>query len=356
MGTGGILVGFGVIAEGHVAGYRRQAAMEVAAVVDPSPERRRAAEAALPSVRVYPTLDAALESERPSFVDICTPPVFHLPTMLYCLSRDIDVLCEKPLVMDRQELAVLRSALAVSAGRLYPCHNYKFAPAVRAMVGHLSDRRPLGGRFTIVRCGHALGVDAWDPHWRRRQSVGGGGILRDHGPHSVYLAEHFVGRPVTGVSCKLSYPTDGPWINTEEAVNMTLYFDDEVVDVCLTWNGSERRTRYEIDLDEGTIALDGDAVEVTSTETRTVSTFPSDFDDPRHGEWFARLLTDAAVRLQEPDGTRPLIDEAFRTIQTIDDAYRSAADDGRRIELGASPDDPATATDAQSLALVDPTL
>lgn len=188
MGTGGILVGFGVIAEGHVAGYRRQAAMEVAAVVDPSPERRRAAEAALPSVRVYPTLDAALESERPSFVDICTPPVFHLPTMLYCLSRDIDVLCEKPLVMDRQELAVLRSALAVSAGRLYPCHNYKFAPAVRAMVGHLSDRRPLGGRFTIVRCGHALGVDAWDPHWRRRQSVGGGGILRDHGPHSVYLA------------------------------------------------------------------------------------------------------------------------------------------------------------------------
>ena len=137
---------------------------------------------------------------------------------------------------------------------------------------------------------------------------------------------------------------------------MTLYFDDEVVDVCLTWNGSERRTRYEIDLDEGTIALDGDAVEVTSTETRTVSTFPSDFDDPRHGEWFARLLTDAAVRLQEPDGTRPLIDEAFRTIQTIDDAYRSAADDGRRIELGASPDDPATATDAQNLALVDPTL
>ena len=41
--------------------------MEVAAVVDPSPERRRAAEAALPTVRVYTTLDAALESERPTF-------------------------------------------------------------------------------------------------------------------------------------------------------------------------------------------------------------------------------------------------------------------------------------------------
>ena len=138
MGIGGMLGGFGVIAEGHAAGYRQQDAMEIVSVVDPSAERRHAAEAALPGVRTYPALDLALEWERPSFVDVCTPPVFHLPMMVECLSRDIDVLCEKPLVMNGQELAVLRSALAASAGRLYPCHNYKFAPAVQAMVGHFS--------------------------------------------------------------------------------------------------------------------------------------------------------------------------------------------------------------------------
>lgn len=355
VGIGGMLVGFGVIAEGHAAGYRQQDAMEIVSVVDPSAERRHAAEAALPGVRTYPALELALEWERPSFVDVCTPPVFHLPMMVECLSRDIDVLCEKPLVMNGQELAVLRSALAASAGRLYPCHNYKFAPAVQAMVGHFSDRQPLEGRFTIVRCGHALGVDPWDPHWRRRLSVGGGGILRDHGPHSVYLAEHFVGKPATGVSCMLGYPTIGPWMDTEETVDMTLFFDDVLVDVHLTWNGSERRTRYEIDLDEDTIALDGDSVEVISTGTRAVSTFPSDFDDPRHGEWFACLLADAAVRLQEPDGTRPLIDEAFRTIQTIDGAYRSAAEGSRRIALDASPDDSASVPRSQHLASSNPT-
>lgn len=182
MARPGVLVGFGVIAEGHAAGYRRQAAMEIVAVVDPSPERRCAAESALPGVRTYSSLDAALDRERPGFVDICTPPMLHWPMMVACLDRGIDVLCEKPLVMDGQEAAALCSALSASKGRLYPCHNYKFAPAVRAMAEHLTACGPvLGGEFTTVRCGHALGVPEWNAHWRRQRSIGGGAYFATMG-------------------------------------------------------------------------------------------------------------------------------------------------------------------------------
>ena len=334
MARPGVLVGFGVIAEGHAAGYRRQAAMEIVAVVDPSPERRCAAESALPGVRTYSSLDAALDRERPGFVDICTPPMLHWPLMVACLDRGIDVLCEKPLVMDGQEAAALCSALSASKGRLYPCHNYKFAPAVRAMAEHLTACGPvLGGEFTTVRCGHALGVPEWNAHWRRQRSIGGGGILRDHGPHSIYLAEHLVGRPVTRVSCRLRYPAAGPWRTTEEEAAIALFFDDVVINVRLTWNGSERSTRYFVSTDGGAVALVGDEVEIVSDGRRTVQTFPSAFDDPRHGSWFALMLEDAAARLQDPEGTRPLTGEAMRTIAAIEGAYRSANEGGRRISL-----------------------
>ena len=326
----GGLIGFGVIASGHLEGYRQTDRMQVDFVVDECAARRDAAKAFLPGVRTYSTLDEALHHELPDFLDICTPPASHLDLAVQGLELGLLVLCEKPLVLDGSQLHKLVEAADASSGTLHPCHNYLFAPAIRALSQEV--RRiggpVVGGEFTTIRPGHARGVSSWDPDWRRRPEISGGGILRDHGPHSIYIAESMVGRRVTGVACTVEHPPAGPWQSTEDIATMELHFDDTIVRVQLRWRGAARQTTYRLDLDGTSVQLADDRLVTTSrAETRSTS-HHSEFNDPRHGSWFAALLSEAYDAHSEGVAHSSLLDSALATVATLDAAYQSAARDG----------------------------
>jgi predicted dehydrogenase len=338
----GVIVGFGTIAMGHASAYLRSDSLDIAAVVDPSPDRRAAAEEAF-GLRSYPTLADMLRHESPDFLDICAPPHAHLGYTYAGLSRGLHVLCEKPVFPDTADANFHRVVplIGASTAVLYPAHNYKFAPildTMRRISGASGFGDILGARFRTLRSGHAVGVPQWRPHWRRDREVSGGGILMDHGPHSIYLAvllTRSIPRMVSCISGTLDAERHG---DTEDTALLRFLGADGVrVDIDLSWAAGHRNSYYAMTGSRGMVTVENDDITYCLDGDLSRSTLRSDFDDPSHREWFRAMLLDFREVVDRPERQWPLVAEAWVTSAVIAAAYRSAAAKGEWVPVDPVP-------------------
>lgn len=307
------------------------------AVVDPSPIRREVAMQSF-GLAAYATFEEMAAREAPDFVDICSPPHTHSGYLLQAAQAGLHVLCEKPVFMPTEEGYDTFAARVQSPGRVvYACHNYKFAPILSLMEGIV--RAPtfgevLNARFRTVRNGHALGVPEWNPHWRRDPAYSGGGILRDHGPHSVYLATHITGLEPVAVSCLAGNLRRDEYGATEDTALLTMRCAGGAQIVLdLTWAGSFRDSYYSVSGSGGVIVVENDDVYYTRGGEVVRTTLASEFDDPSHRAWFARMLADFADMVVNPARQHKLTLEALMTSAVIDAGYESAANHGEWVKL-----------------------
>lgn len=338
----GAIVGFGTIAQGHADGYASTPDVRIAGVIDPVAARRQAAEARLPGVRAFASLEELLLEARVDFVDICCPPAWHANYALAALEAGINVLCEKPVVVNTREMSDLVAAFERSTGMLFPCHNYRFSPAMsflRSTIGQSDFGTIVSGHMRTFRSGHALGVAEWDPHWRRNSTVSGGGIVQDHGWHSVYLACDLVGAAPVAVSC-LAGELASHGTRNEDTALMTLYFDDFVrVTIELSWAATYRETTYVVVGTDQSVLVNGD--DVVHVRSRGGAAEPrlqrhhivSDFDDPLHTKWFQQMFQSFRAALADQDLQVTYLTEALVTASVIDAAYRSAENSGQPVDV-----------------------
>ncbi|MBO3736634.1 Gfo/Idh/MocA family protein [Actinoplanes flavus] len=332
----GVIIGYGTIAAGHTIGYQRTPGIDVVAVVDPTPARAAAARSV--GLRAYTTFDQMLDHETPDFIDICTPPNTHADYIGLGLHHDLHVLCEKPVLMPHDgHYDHLLDQITAADKVFYPCHNYKFAPILATMqqVVHDPDFGDvLGARFRTLRRGHAVGVGEWNPHWRRDPLIAGGGILRDHGPHSVYLATHLTGRTPLAVSCLTGNMRHDHHTDTEDTAKLIIRCDGDVsIELDVTWAAGYRNSYYSIIGSAGTVTVENNDVQYSLGGNLHHDTLPSNFDDPQHSDWFAAMFADFLVKTQHPEQAAPLLAETLTTSLVIDAAYTSAAAEGRWVEL-----------------------
>lgn len=332
----GLLIGCGLIAEGHLDGYDRVDELMIATVIEPSTRRRDYARAVLPGAEVVASLDD-VDLSAHDFVDICSPPSTHLQYARRALSEGLPTLCEKPLVLDLTELAALVDAEQRSGGLVYPCHNYAFAPSMQRLFELLTSFRDddgvTRGHFRTLRIGHALGVADWYPDWRRDSEIGGGGILQDHGPHSIYIAMRAMGSRVVAVRCQTMTPTSGPFQSTEDLAKLDLHFEcGGVVTVELDWGSASRQSSYFFDGPWGYLRLIDDRL-VGQTGVLTIrEEIESNFNDPRHGTWFEAVLRHFRASWDDPSLAGSLRSEASEVVCIIAAAYRSSATGGVLLE------------------------
>jgi predicted dehydrogenase len=338
----GVLVGLGNIAEGHLHGYARVPNLEIAAVVDTNPLRRSIAQSRF-GLPAFEDLATACAHTEVDFLDVCTPPDSHAEHMCAALDRDLPVLCEKPVLVpgtDRYE--VLNQRLSEES-RIYPCQNYLFAPVfaeVRRLLaaGAIGELTSVG--ISIRRRGHALGTADWLPDWRRLRRFSRGGILRDHGPHSMNLLTAVAGLDPVAVACvTASMQAETAGFDTEDtAVLRVLGEDSREAHVMLTWASAERQSRYDFRGTAGSISVNDDTLTVTNSEDCWARTIDSGFNDPRHSAWFADMFRDFAGMLAEDrwsaDGG--CLRDAIASAELIEAAYRSADAGGSAQPVRAS--------------------
>jgi predicted dehydrogenase len=102
--------------------------------------------------RGYTQVEAMLEQERPSIVDVCSPAEFHFLHARAALESGASVFCEKPFVLGEdtglkssREQAMALGELAQSKGlRLAVCTQYaEAAPLLKGMLEAGGDAAPL---------------------------------------------------------------------------------------------------------------------------------------------------------------------------------------------------------------------
>jgi predicted dehydrogenase len=332
----GALIGFGTIALGHLLGYQDIDDINICAVVDSTPERLRKARAHLPDARMYATIDELFKHETLDFIDICVPPYAHYDYMMAGLARQCHVICEKPVLFRPEEYLQPLQA-AKSAGKLiYPSHNYQFSPAMRFLTervasGELGELQ--SGHFRTLRKGHACGVDDWNPHWRRQRDIAGGGILYDHGPHSLYLASHLCRKTPLAVACTLGRLANDEYAETEDTIMMTIDFGGLHWLIDLTWHAGRRQTRYAIVGANGHAVVDGDSIQSSIGGVAKRETIASDFDNPLHKTWFHQMFLDFLAQSAAPQPAYGQYRESLLTTLLIAKAYESADCNGEWIEI-----------------------
>lgn len=347
----GGLVGFGFIMEkGHAAAYRERAAtrgdVAIGAVADVCPRRRERARELFPEARIYEDHRALIEAEagRLDFIDVATPPSDHAPVALTALDAGFHVLCEKPLTTSLDDARAMLERASTRRRVLFPCHNYKHAPVVRAVrdviaAGTIGDVHLV--TLQTFRNTHARGVSEWRPDWRRERRYAGGGIAMDHGSHTFYLAFEWLKSYPTAISARAT--TVGPY-DTEDDFSCSLRFPTGVATAHLSWLAGVRKVLYTIHGDGGAIRVEDDALEIARLRANGMRSYRAEWDferrdiasdwmDSSHVTWFNSLFDQFREAIDTDDFVGKEAEEAYLCVQLIKTAYASAHEGGRELPL-----------------------
>jgi predicted dehydrogenase len=354
----GALIGYGFVsAKGHIPVYSKRSQVlrdvEIVAVADISAVRRKLAQAALPEARIYDDYGALLQGEgsRVDFVDISTPPRDHAAIAHAALARGFHVLCEKPLTRTTEEARALLDHATRVERVIFPCHNYKHAPMVKA-IGEIIRSGRIGNvrsvTLNIYRNTHAKGVTQWNSHWRRDSRYSGGGIAMDHGSHSFYLAFDWLGSYPTSVAATMSNLEPAKY-DTEDDFTAVLTFPTGFAHVHLTWTAGARKVIYIVEGEKGAITMEDDELRIESmngnhrgdlaaaleVEKKSIH---SHWADASHASWFNALFDAFRDAIERDDFAGKEAQEALLCVQLINTAYRSARQGSRQLPLSDEPE------------------
>ena len=343
----GAIVGYGFISRnGHAPAYlSRRDQFEIVAIADICAARRAVAQRELPKARIYPDIGSLLaaEAHRLDFVDVCTPPCDHAAIARAALACGLHVLCEKPLCTSTDEARSMLSAALQARRVLYPSHNYKHAPVVRAVrrildAGRIGKVRLL--TLDTFRPTHARGVPEWNPDWRRERRYSGGGIAMDHGSHTFYLAFDWLGSYPSAITAKMAH--QGAF-DTEDSFSCTVSFPTGVAVAHLTWTAGVRKVIYTIHGERGAVRIEDDDIELTMlprvggpAPVEKVS-IPSNWMDASHVTWFGSLFDQFARAIASGEHVSKETLEASLCVQLVETAYASARQGCRELPLLGAP-------------------
>jgi predicted dehydrogenase len=352
----GAVIGYGFISgKGHLPAYQERAKtvgdVEIVAIADICPERLEVAAKLVPGARLYSDYESLIAKEKGNldFVDISTPPSDHAKIAHFAMENGLHVLCEKPLTTSLEDARKMLQHAQSSKRVLFPCHNYKHAPVVKAIQevirsGQIGTVRSLN--LATYRNTHAKGVTEWNTNWRRSKKWSGGGIAMDHGSHTFYLTFDWLGSYPTAVTAKMANLEPTKW-DTEDNFSCVLTFPTGIANAHLTWTAGVRKVNYTIQGDKGAIRVEDDDIEVAlmeKTDGPDVAqgavtwkferrSIVSNWMDASHVSWFNSLFTQFKNAIDAEEWVGKEAKEAYLCIQLIQKAYESAENQCRELPL-----------------------
>ena len=208
------VVGLGWAASGHLAAFRQNPHVRVAAVCtskDLSGEEVR--EMCGSDAAVYRDWDKFLAHPDLDVVDICTPHPLHPVQTIEAAQAGKHVMIEKPLAIDFDSLLRMREAIAEAGVKSTVYFELRFIPHF-ALVKSLIDRDMLG-RVHHLEVDYYHGIGPWYAQyaWNARKQMGGSALITA-GCHALDALLYFADREVEEVyaySTRTSSPELGAY-------------------------------------------------------------------------------------------------------------------------------------------------
>ena len=167
------VIGLGVIGTHHM-NVLAKLGIEVCAVCDTDEDKL----AKYPAVAHFTDYRQMIKEAKPDSVHVCTPHYLHAPMVIEALNADINVLCEKPLAINLEELNQILEAEEKSAGILGVCQQNRYNKTnlyIKQLVDAQPDKEKFVGSANVV----------WNRDkeyynsapWRGKWATEGGGVL-----------------------------------------------------------------------------------------------------------------------------------------------------------------------------------
>lgn len=341
MSRGVAILGCGIGAK-HLEGYLalpERFSVQVLCDRDVARARALAAEAGLEGGHITAEVEEAIADPRVDLVDVCLPPMLHVPTALAALAAGRDVILEKPIAPSLAEADRLAEAAAASARKVFPVFQYRFGRGL-ARLAALQAAGLAGTPLVATLETHwNRDADYYAIPWRGRWATELGGAILSHAIHSHDLIARAFG-PVRAVSAMLD--TRANPIETEDCA--ALIFETAsggLVTSSVTLGAADDSSRLRLVFDGLTVESDripyapGEGAwqfraRPAARQAEVDAALAAASDDGPQG--FAGFLAAVADALDGRPGREVSLAEGVASIELVSAIYH-AARTGARVTL-----------------------
>lgn len=244
----------GVIGNGYIANYHAEKInkiddLEITACYDKIPEKTEEYSKKY-GAKVCKTLNEFLNSGV-DLALICTTNEVHSSLSIKCLEAGINVMCEKPVTLNSEELEKVIAA-AQKSGKLYTSHQNRRWDKDFLVVKSVVESGMLGNITSVYS--RMFGQRGVCFGWRA-DSYFAGGMLYDWGPHMAdQILQLFKGQKVVNIFNRMQQILTP---SVDDHFNLQLGFEDnkycviEVGTFCL-----QHMPRWHVFGDRGTLTID----------------------------------------------------------------------------------------------------
>ncbi len=187
------VIGIGSVGPIHINSLKLQN-QEIVALCDLDETRcEKAKERFGLNSKVYKDYKQMLDECDLDVVHICTPHYLHAEMICEGLNRNINVLCEKPLAINEQQLDQIESAVKASKAQLGICFQNRFNASTKYIIEILQGKEIRSASFSIIwnRGADYYSKDAWRGTWDQE----GGGVMINQAIHGLDLMQWICGMP-----------------------------------------------------------------------------------------------------------------------------------------------------------------
>ena len=329
----GVMIGAGQFATYHIDAWNRLPDVRITAVCDINPNNADELAQRFGVSARFTDWREMIESQRPDFVDIVTPPGTHRDMCLYAAEQGAHVICQKPLSATAAGAEDVVRRMAAFPVRFMVHENWRWQPWYRR-THELLAAGTLGEPFSLtfrMRTGEGWGSDAYMDRdagfWTEPRS-----LLREVGVHFVDTFRFLFGE-VDTVYARTQ--RQNPMLTGEDAAIVVLGFADGPT---VVFDGSRYNENTAADprLTFGTMRLDASAGHLALDTDGSLTLHPLggipelvDYDVPDQG-----FAGDSVYATQQHfvDALRSSLpfetdgEDYLRSVAVIEAAYLSAED------------------------------
>jgi len=184
-------LGTGWIGRHRLYAMAATGAIEIAAIVDPSPECAREALALAPEAAILPSFAGLLDAGLDGVV-IATPSALHAEQSIAALEQGLAVFCQKPLGRSAAETRRVVEAAQAHDRLLGVDFSYRCTAAAEALFALVQS-----GELGTIFAANLVFHNAYGPDkpWFYDRAEAGGGCVMDLGIHLADLALWLTGFP-----------------------------------------------------------------------------------------------------------------------------------------------------------------
>ena len=211
-----VVIGYGGMGGWHTQHALKSDVVSLSGIYDIDPKKTALARER--GIFAYDSLEAVLSDESVDLVTVAVPNDSHLDVVVKALEAGKNVICEKPVAMNSDELDKMIAA-AEKSGKIFSVHqNRRFDVDFLAMK-QIKESGEIGDVINIESRIH--GSRGIPSDWRG-QKEHGGGMLLDWGVHLIDQLLQIFDEKIERINCTFDHITNQ---EVDDGFKLTIYFE-----------------------------------------------------------------------------------------------------------------------------------